>query len=40
HELVTAAVCMHSAAADVAATQGQAGLLASDVVNGIRGLLK
>jgi hydroxyethylthiazole kinase-like uncharacterized protein yjeF len=40
HELVISAVCMHSAAADVAAEQGQAGLLASDVINSIRGLLK
>jgi hydroxyethylthiazole kinase-like uncharacterized protein yjeF len=40
HELVISAVCMHSAAADVAANQGQAGLLASDVVSSIRGLLK
>jgi NAD(P)H-hydrate epimerase len=39
-ELVVSAVCLHSAAADVAAKQGQAGLLGSDVINSIRGLLK
>jgi len=40
HELVTSAVCLHSAAADLAAKEGQAGLLATDVIESIRFLLK
>ena len=40
HDLVCSAVCLHSAAADEAAKEGQAGMLASDVVNGLKQLLK
>lgn len=40
HQLVVNGVCLHSSAADHGAKQGQAGLLASDVVESIRFLLK
>lgn len=40
HELVVSGVCLHSAAADLAAHDGQVGMLASDVVDSIRYLLK
>jgi hydroxyethylthiazole kinase-like uncharacterized protein yjeF len=40
HDLVSSAVCLHSAAGDKAATQGQAGMVASDIVDQLRGLLK
>jgi NAD(P)H-hydrate epimerase len=40
HDLVSSSVCLHSAAADEAAKGGQAGLLASDVVNSLKQLLK
>lgn len=39
HTLVTAAVCLHSAAADEAAKQGQVSLLASDLLVTLRQLL-
>lgn len=39
-ELISSGVCLHSAAADVAAKEGQAGLLAGDVVANLRALLK
>ncbi len=38
--LISSGVCLHSAAADIAAQEGQAGLLAGDVVNSLRALLK
>jgi len=40
HDLVSSAVCLHSAAADEAAKAGQAGMVASDIVDQLRGLLK
>lgn len=40
HDLVCSAVCLHGAAADEAAKEGQAGMLASDVVNCLKQLLK
>lgn len=40
HDLVVSGVCLHSAAADLAAKEGQAGMLASDVIDSIRYLLK
>ncbi|MEH6343822.1 MAG: NAD(P)H-hydrate dehydratase [Bermanella sp.] len=40
HELVCSAVSLHSASADEAAKDGQAGLLASDVINSLKQLLK
>ncbi len=39
HELVSSAVCLHSAGADEAAKEGQSGLVASDVINQLRALL-
>ena len=33
HNVISSAVCLHSAAADEAAKDGQAGLLASDVID-------
>ena len=38
--VVSHGVCLHSASADQASKQGQAGLLASDVVSALQGLLK
>lgn len=38
--LISSGVCLHSAAADIAAKEGQAGLLAGDVVENLRALLK
>ncbi len=40
HDVVSSSVCLHSAAADEAAKEGQAGMVASDVIEQIRGLLK
>jgi len=40
HDVVTSAVCLHSAAADLAAKQGEYGLLASDVADAVRFLMK
>ena len=40
HDLVVSAVCLHSAAADLAVKEGQSGMLASDVIESIRYLLK
>ena len=40
NEVVCASVCLHSAAADLAARDGQFGLLASDVADSVRYLLK
>lgn len=40
HDVVTSAVCLHSAAADLAAKQGEYGLLASDVAEAVRFLMK
>lgn len=40
HDLVVSGVCLHGAAADLAANEGQAGMLASDVVDSIKYLLK
>lgn len=40
HDIVCAAVCLHSAAADLAAKDGEFGLLASDVADSVRYLLK
>ena len=40
HDLVCSSVCLHSAAADEAAKEGQVGMLASDVINSLKQLLK
>jgi len=40
HDVVVSGVCLHSAAADLAVNDGQIGMLASDVVENIRFLLK
>jgi NAD(P)H-hydrate epimerase len=40
HDVVVSGVCLHSAAADLAANDGHVGMLASDVVESIRFLLK
>ena len=40
HEVASSAVCLHSAAADEAAKEGQAGMVAGDVIQQLRGLLK
>ncbi len=40
HEVACAAVCLHSAAADEAAKEGQAGMVATDVIQQLRTLLR
>ncbi|MAA71871.1 MAG: hypothetical protein CL679_09115 [Bermanella sp.] len=39
HDVISAAVCLHSAAADEGAKQGQSSLLASDLLVELRQLL-